>query len=509
VHRSKGLEFPLVYLPEAWERHVSTADEGGHPAAARPPGAGPVGGVSAPSMSAAAGVRDGRPVAPEPGRGRRGGPAAVLRRRHPSPVPARHLVGPVAQHARIGPAAVALPAHRRGGQPAGAGVRPRGRPVQRPRPRTADRARDPRRSGPDGLAAAAARTRCADRPGLRPGAGHRVAPTSYSGLTAAAHGGETAVAGVASEAEPAPGDDEAATAAGPDGRARFRRRCGAGGHRPRAGLAHAALPMGGGVRGRVHAVLEAVDPQAQDLAYRAATALRRVLARLPVGSFKRRGAGAGLAPAFATRSDRWPVAAPWPTSRARDRLAELGFELPLAGGEVTRADVSLADLVPLLREHLPPTTRWCVPRRPGRSGPGRADLARLPHRQHRRRAAGAGPTATRATWSSTTRQLARAAGRPPADRRSVHPAPDGRGDDPGALPAAGAALRGRGAPAAALAPAGYDPDRHLVECSTCSCAGMAGPATPVVDGVPCGVFSWRPPGRWSLRCPTGWTGDPA
>ena len=28
VHRSKGLEFPIVYLPEAWDRHVSNVDEG-------------------------------------------------------------------------------------------------------------------------------------------------------------------------------------------------------------------------------------------------------------------------------------------------------------------------------------------------------------------------------------------------------------------------------------------------------------------------------------------------
>jgi exodeoxyribonuclease V beta subunit len=25
--------------------------------------------------------------------------------------------------------------------------------------------------------------------------------------------------------------------------------------------------------------------------------------------------------------------------------------------------------------------------------------------------------------------------------------------------------------------------------------GMSGPETPVVDGTPCGVFSWRPPPR--------------
>ena len=40
---------------------------------------------------------------------------------------------------------------------------------------------------------------------------------------------------------------------------------------------------------------------------------------------------------------------------------------------------------------------------------------------------------------------------------------------------------------------GYDPDRHLGGVLYLFLRGMAGPATPVVDGVPCGVFSWKPP----------------
>ncbi|HSN11680.1 MAG TPA: 3'-5' exonuclease, partial [Propionibacteriaceae bacterium] len=39
----------------------------------------------------------------------------------------------------------------------------------------------------------------------------------------------------------------------------------------------------------------------------------------------------------------------------------------------------------------------------------------------------------------------------------------------------------------------YDPDRHLGGILYLFVRGMAGPDTPVVDGVPCGVFSWRPP----------------
>jgi exodeoxyribonuclease V beta subunit len=39
----------------------------------------------------------------------------------------------------------------------------------------------------------------------------------------------------------------------------------------------------------------------------------------------------------------------------------------------------------------------------------------------------------------------------------------------------------------------YSPDRHLAGVLYLFVRGMTGPDTPVVDGVPCGVFSWRPP----------------
>jgi exodeoxyribonuclease V beta subunit len=39
----------------------------------------------------------------------------------------------------------------------------------------------------------------------------------------------------------------------------------------------------------------------------------------------------------------------------------------------------------------------------------------------------------------------------------------------------------------------YDPDRDLAGAVYLFVRGMIGPETPVVDGVPCGVFGWRPP----------------
>jgi exodeoxyribonuclease V beta subunit len=41
--------------------------------------------------------------------------------------------------------------------------------------------------------------------------------------------------------------------------------------------------------------------------------------------------------------------------------------------------------------------------------------------------------------------------------------------------------------------AGYDPAVHLAGVLYLFVRGMTGADTPVVDGVPCGVFAWRPP----------------
>jgi len=40
---------------------------------------------------------------------------------------------------------------------------------------------------------------------------------------------------------------------------------------------------------------------------------------------------------------------------------------------------------------------------------------------------------------------------------------------------------------------GYDPERHLGEVLYLYVRGMCGPETPVVGGIPCGVFTWRAP----------------
>ena len=40
----------------------------------------------------------------------------------------------------------------------------------------------------------------------------------------------------------------------------------------------------------------------------------------------------------------------------------------------------------------------------------------------------------------------------------------------------------------------YDPEQHLGGIAYLYVRGMCGPATPVVDGMPCGVFTWQSAG---------------
>ena len=128
----------------------------------------------------------------------------------------------------------------------------------------------------------------------------------------------------------------------------------------------------------------------------------------------------------APRSVRSPAGDGWPTSRRADRLAELDFELPLA--VATRATPAvrrcLGDSGPAVRR--PPARRRPAGRLPrALAAPGwPRSPARLPHRQHRRRLR-LRPARRRARYaSSTTRRTgsARSAGGPSPDRRHYTPA---------------------------------------------------------------------------------------
>ena len=175
----------------------------------------------------------------------------------------------------------------------------------------------------------------------------------------------------------------------------------------------------------------------------------------------------------------------------RDRLTELDFELPLAGGDHPRAEAVLADLAPLLRRHLAADD-------PLRSYADRVadqDVGWQPLRGY------------------LTGSLDAVLRLPGPRYLVVDYKTNWLGDVDGwplsawhYRPAALAAVMARSHyPLQALLysvalhrylrwrqPA-YDPEQHLGGLLYLYVRGMCGEATPLVDGHPCGVFSWSPP----------------
>jgi exodeoxyribonuclease V beta subunit len=181
-----------------------------------------------------------------------------------------------------------------------------------------------------------------------------------------------------------------------------------------------------------------------------------------------------------------------------DRLREMDFELPLAGGDVrdrtadARPVIRLGDLAPLLERHLPegdPVRAYAVPLR----GP-------------------LGEQALRGYLTGSVDVVLRV---PTADGPRFHvvdyktnwlgPFDEPLTADAYRPEAMDAAMGHSDYPLQALLYAavlhrflrwrlpGYDPERHLGEVLYLYVRGMCGPDTPVVDGVPCGVFTWRAP----------------
>jgi exodeoxyribonuclease V beta subunit len=169
--------------------------------------------------------------------------------------------------------------------------------------------------------------------------------TSYSALTASAH--ETARLG--SEPEVAPKDDEAdleeVDAGAPAGDERLRA----------VGSVWDELPGGPAFGTLVHAVFEDLSEGAGDDA-RVREAVAGRVARLSPDLDVDR-LSSGISTAMATPLGPLAGDAALRDIPAADRLAELEFELPLAGGDEPRAvqiaRVALSDLVGLWRAHCP------------------------------------------------------------------------------------------------------------------------------------------------------------
>ena len=320
---------------------------------------------------------------------------------------------------------------------------------------------------------------------------------SYSSLSAA--GQLERAAGVSSEPETGQRDDEPDL---PDGLAEP-----AGDADPATTAAlravpspMAALPSGTRFGTMVHAVLETVDPTAADLGAELTARAREQLTDRAAG-FDAAELAAALLPVLTTSLG--PLAdgrrlADFPVT---DRLTEVGFEMPLTGGDRPAGQLRLGQLAPLLRELLPGgdplrsyADRLAAPEMAGQLLRGYLTgsldvVLRLPGPRYlvadyktnwlddideSTTATGPSPTAALTAWHY----------RPPALTRSML-----HSDYPlQALLYAVALhrfLRWR--------QPGYRPDEQLAGVLYLYVRGMCGPDTPVLDGQPCGVFGWRPP----------------
>jgi exodeoxyribonuclease V beta subunit len=303
--------------------------------------------------------------------------------------------------------------------------------------------------------------------------------TSYTDITAGAH-----EAGVASEAEEPLLSDEPddVSPAPPD-------------ETPPEDPALAAspplwtMPFGAEVGTFVHAVLEACDFAAPDLDAELTGQIELALAPRTVGIGDPEVVRDGLRAMLETPLGELAGGARLRDVARGDRLSELGFELPLAGGDTPRGWATLDGIAALLRAHLP------------HGDPFRAYAERLADPALRRRVRGylTGsldlvvrlPTGRFIVCDYKTNWLAA-----PDERLSLwhHRAP-----------ALTAEMQRRHYCLQALLYLvalhrylrwrlpGYEPGEHLGGALYLFVRGMVGAATPVIDGSPCGVFAWGAP----------------
>lgn len=251
----------------------------------------------------------------------------------------------------------------------------------------------------------------------------------------------------------------------------------------------ADLPVGARFGSLVHAVLEEADPQAPDLRAEFLTHIRDLLVAWPVDLDPEVLADALVA---VCDSPLGPLA-PGVTLRdvgRGDRLCEAEFELPLVGGDEPGAgEVRLGRIAELLRRHLPEGD----PILPYADELDRPELGGQPLRGY---LTGSLDVVMRVgskyfvadyktNWLGPFEEPLTAAAYVPENLDAAM----GHSDYP--LQALLYAvvlhryLRWR--------LPGYDPATHLGGVLYLYVRGMCGPQTPVVDGTPCGVFSWQPP----------------
>ena len=337
--------------------------------------------------------------------------------------------------------------------------------------------------------------------------------TGSAGTTGATPSGGAAGGGVGSEPEVTPKDDEPATR--PDAAPAT---IDGPGEAPvpvelQVPSPMADLPVGATFGSLVHAVLEHADPGAADLRAELLSHVHEQLVWWPVDVDPE-----ALADALVTVCDS-PLGGAAPGLRLRDvglrdRLREMDFELPLSDGDLAAPleagpaghEVRLGDLAPLLRRHLSETD-------PVRGYAAALDQPALGDQPLRGYLTGSVDVVLRVAGdaggpSATGGGAARPAPRylvvdyktnwlgPPDEPLTAH------AYRPAALDAA---MVHSDYPLQALLYAvvlhrflrwrqpGYDPELHLGGVLYLYLRGMCGEATPLVDGEPCGVFRWTPP----------------
>ncbi|MFC4950558.1 UvrD-helicase domain-containing protein [Pseudonocardia sp. GCM10023141] len=485
IHRSKGLEFPIVYVPFGWDRNVRDPDV---PLLHDESGARvlDVGGESGEGWR----ERCARHRAEEAGEDLRLLYVAMTRARcqvvtwwvpattcATSPVH-RLLIGRPdpgsvpAEIYRIPTDTAALESLRRLASPVLAveavvtgGVEPAVGSTGR-------------RQEAAGELSAAAFTRELDRDWRR---------TSYSALTAGAGHGSS---GVASEPEHPGTEDEApveVVAVSTDAAAAA------------VPSPMAELPVGTGFGTLVHAIFEVADLTAPDLPAELVARAAEQLALSPTPGLEAATLGAALVPA--ARTPLGPLAGGLALAdiAPSDRLAELDFELPLGGGDAAQrgvggAPVTLGDLAPVLRRHLPAAD-------PLHAYPDALESPALAEQPLRGYLTGSIDAVLRlpnqkfvvVDYKTNWLGPMGADGREPLT--AAHYVP----------PLLAEAMIAANYPLQALLYGvalhrflrwrlpDYDPASHLGGMLYLFVRGMCGPATPTVHGVACGVFGWAPP----------------
>ena len=353
--------------------------------------------------------------------------------------------------------------------------------------------------------------------------------TSYSGITAAAHDAGGGLGPVASEADEPGTTDEPAGPAGPGalpaaGRAEH---LAAGRDDDPHGLRSVSsllgqTPGGAEVGTLVHRVLEVVDFTAPDLAAAVSEALAEAHGTYAVDIGEPDRLINGLVAAIETPLGPLVDGLALRQLGRGDRLDELTFELPLAGGDQPRGSASTSRLAAVLAAGLPAGD-------PLAGYPARLDdpAVRSTLRGYLTGSidlvlrTGTGSNARYAVVDYKTNWLgpawpARGPGGGAAGPASPAGSQGGAGQDNRFDGAALSAWHYRPeALAAEMVRAhyplqallyqvalhrylrwrvpGYNPERHLAGVLYLFLRGMTGPATPVVDGQPCGLFAWRPP----------------